>query len=116
MRLVIDRLDGSHCTQAFVSKGVCRGERDGAPCQRTRQPLRESPIACTDFEHTQRRGERARRGGGLTWVVRAVLVRGKQEGARAATRWAATAAGYMATGGYEAHLAATRRGLRPARR
>ena len=72
-RLILDSLDGSDRTQALVSKGVGRSEQDGAVCQRTRQPLSESPIACTDLEHTQRRGERARRGGGFTWVVRAVL-------------------------------------------
>ena len=92
-RLILDSLDGSDRTQALVSKGVGRSEQDGAVCQRTRQPLSESPIACTDLEHTQRRGERARRGGGFTWVVRSVLVRGRQYGVHAATRWAATAAG-----------------------
>ena len=76
-RLILDRLDGSDRTHALVSKGVGRGEQDRAVCQRTRQALRESPIAGTDLEHAQRSGGRARRGGRLSCVVRAVPVRGK---------------------------------------
>lgn len=76
-RLILDRLDGSDRTHALVSKGVSRSEQDRAVCQRTRQALRESPIAGTDLEHAQRSGRRARRGGRLSCVVRAVPVRGK---------------------------------------
>ena len=76
-RLILDRLDGSDRTHALVSKGVGRSEQDRAVCQRTRQALRESPIAGTDLEHAQRSGGRARRGGRLSCVVRAVPVRGK---------------------------------------
>ena len=76
-RLILDRLDGSDRTHALVRKGIGRGEQDRAVCQRTRQALRESPIAGTDLEHAQRSGGRARRGGRLSCVVRAVPVRGK---------------------------------------